>query len=57
MAPTTPQDKLLKIFKETQTHLAVVRDPSTKRTLGVVTIEDVLEELVGDIRERTRQLR
>ena len=51
VAPTTPQDKLLKLFKDTHTHLAVVQDPATKITLGVVTIEDVLEELVGDIRD------
>jgi putative hemolysin len=31
-------------------HLAVVRDPAG-RTIGLVTLEDLLEELVGDIRD------
>jgi len=41
----------MKIFKERQSHLAVVQDPSTRQTLGVVALEDVLEELVGDIKD------
>jgi putative hemolysin len=31
-------------------HLAVVRD-ADGRTVGIVTLEDLLEELVGDIRD------
>jgi CBS domain containing-hemolysin-like protein len=31
-------------------HLAIVRDDDG-RTLGLVTLEDLLEELVGDIRD------
>ena len=31
-------------------HLAIVRDVDG-RTLGLVTLEDLLEELVGDIRD------
>ncbi len=49
--PRMRQDKLLKVFNESRTHLAVVRDPRSKKNLGVVTIEDVLEELVGDIKD------
>ena len=33
-----------------RTHLAIVHD-AEQRTLGLVTLEDLLEELVGDIRD------
>lgn len=39
---------LLKEFKETGTHLAVVLD-EFGGMLGIITLEDVLEEVVGDI--------
>lgn len=48
--PTLPQDRLLKIFKEKRIHMAVVKD-SHQKVLGVVTMEDILEELVGDIQD------
>lgn len=48
--PTLPQDRLLKIFKERRVHMAVVRD-SKQKVLGVVTMEDILEELIGDIQD------
>lgn len=51
VSPKTKQDKLLKIFNENRSHLAIVQDDSTKKAIGVVTIEDVLEELVGDIKD------
>ena len=40
---------LFRMLRERQ-HLAVVRDDAGK-TLGLVTLEDLLEELVGDIRD------
>ncbi len=40
---------LFRLLRE-RTYLAVIQD-ATGRTLGVVTIEDFLEELVGDIRD------
>ncbi len=49
--PKIRQDKLMKILKDARTHLAVVREPGTTKVLGVVTLEDILEELVGDIRD------
>lgn len=42
-------DELLLAFRRRQTHLAIVREH--RHTVGVVTLEDVLEELVGKIED------
>jgi CBS domain containing-hemolysin-like protein len=31
--------------------MGIVRDLAGKRTLGIVTLEDILDSLVGDVRE------
>jgi CBS domain containing-hemolysin-like protein len=31
--------------------MGIVRDLADEKTLGIVTLEDVLESLVGDVRE------
>ncbi len=49
VAPFLKQDKLMKILNEKRTHLAIVQDPTTKENLGIVTLEDILEDLVGEI--------
>ena len=46
--PTTIVDDVLFALQRARVHLAVVAEPSG-RTLGLVSLEDVLEELVGDI--------
>lgn len=47
--PTTkPLDELLQEFLQTRNHLAIVVD-EYESVAGVVTIEDVLEEIVGEI--------
>lgn len=39
---------VLKTFKEEQTHLAIVID-EFGGTMGIVTMEDIIEELIGDV--------
>jgi CBS domain containing-hemolysin-like protein len=47
---TMKQDKLLQHLKYHRTHLAVVRDDNGKN-IGIVTLEDILEGLVGELEE------
>ncbi|RYZ99513.1 MAG: HlyC/CorC family transporter, partial [Proteobacteria bacterium] len=47
--PKLKQDRIMKIFKDTRSHLAIVQDPLTKKNVGIVTMEDVLEGIVGEI--------
>jgi putative hemolysin len=49
-APEAPCNELLfRMLRERQ-HLAIVRDAES-RVVGLVTLEDMIEELVGDIRD------
>lgn len=47
--PEMKQDRLMKLFSEKRLHIAVVRGNKTQKTMGIVTLEDVLEQLVGEI--------
>jgi len=49
-APGAPCNELLFRMLRERLHLAIVRDESG-HALGLVTLEDLLEELVGDIRD------
>lgn len=49
---TAPLPQLLRIFQETHRHLAIVVD-EYGGIEGIVTLEDVLEEVVGDIRDES----
>ncbi len=42
-------DKLLLLLRDKRVHLAIVREGT--KTVGLVTLEDVLEELVGEIED------
>lgn len=44
----TPLDDLFAVMSGNKTHLSVVRDANWK-TLGIITMEDILESLVGEI--------
>jgi CBS domain containing-hemolysin-like protein len=47
---TTPLHTMIERFRTSRSHLAVVLDEK-KALAGIVTFEDVLEEIVGDIRD------
>ena len=47
---TTPAKELLSSMLRERKHLAIVRDEAGG-TMGLLTLEDLLEELVGDIRD------
>ena len=45
------QEDILRAFREGRGQMGIVRDLAGRRTLGIVTLEDVLDSLVGDVRE------
>ena len=47
----TPIHTMLELFRSSRNHLALVLDDDGKSTAGIVSFEDVLEEIVGDIRD------
>jgi CBS domain containing-hemolysin-like protein len=47
-----PLEDLLRAMRRARSHLALVRG-ADGRTVGIVTLEDVLEELVGEIRDES----
>ena len=49
-APEIPCIDLMRIMLRERRHLAIVRD-AAGRTLGLATLEDLVEELVGDIHD------
>ena len=49
-SPQTPCNEFLGRMIRARSHMAIVRDDAGA-TVGVVTLEDLLEELVGDIRD------
>ncbi|HUE70954.1 MAG TPA: hemolysin family protein [Pirellulaceae bacterium] len=55
VAPDSSAADLLKGFVHEHVHIAIVRDPNGK-TLGMVTFEDIVEELVGDLSDEFDRL-
>jgi CBS domain containing-hemolysin-like protein len=51
---TAPLDVALVAMRRSRTHVATVVDPAAgRRFVGLATLEDVLESIVGDIRDET----
>lgn len=46
--PSMPADELLHLMQSAKSHMAVVKGDNG-RTLGIITLEDLIEELVGEI--------
>jgi CBS domain containing-hemolysin-like protein len=46
---------LFKIFQRTHVHIAVIVDKQ-QRTIGIATLEDLLEELVGEIEDESEKV-
>jgi CBS domain containing-hemolysin-like protein len=46
----TPLPSMIELFRSSRSHLAVVLDEN-ERMVGIVTFEDALEEIVGEIRD------
>ncbi|MCC6695790.1 MAG: HlyC/CorC family transporter [Candidatus Hydrogenedentes bacterium] len=55
VAPESPAAELLKAFVEEHVHMAIVRSDDG-RTLGLVTMEDLVEELVGELEDEFDRL-
>lgn len=48
--PLLPAGELMKLLTQRRSHIAIVRDDG-HRVVGLVTLEDILEELIGDIQD------
>lgn len=55
VGPDQPANDLMRAFVERHEHMAIVQDESGE-TLGIVTLEDVVEELVGELEDEYDRL-
>jgi CBS domain containing-hemolysin-like protein len=54
--PDRPCNQVLRAFVDEHVHMAVVRDPTSGKTVGLITLEDLVEELVGEIEDEFDRL-
>lgn len=55
VGPDSFASELLKIFIDQHEHMAIVRD-TNGRTIGLVTLEDLIEEMVGELEDEFDRL-
>jgi CBS domain containing-hemolysin-like protein len=59
LATVSPEQSLREALATMQTqgaHMARVMDPGTDRAVGVATLEDVIEELIGEVVDAAQRL-
>ena len=49
--PAKKATELMKEFQAKKLQIAIVKDPKTDKAVGLVTLEDLIEEIVGEIQE------
>ena len=52
--PEDSASKLLEMFAAQHCHMTIISDPDTGETRGLVTLEDIIEELIGDLDDGRR---
>ena len=56
VSPSLPCNLILRSFVEEHTHMTIVRDETMNKTLGLITLEDLVEELVGELEDEFDRL-
>ena len=51
VSPKATASEMLKNFVDESQHIAVVRDEATGENVGILTLEDIVEELLGEIKD------